>query len=315
MPRPVCVIVGVGPGTGAAIARRFAADHTIALLARTTETSERLARELPDARALACDATDAASVATTIAAIERDQGPIAVVAYNAGSGTWGTVETVTPAALEAAFRINTLGLLHVAQAVIPGMTARGAGAIVVTGATASRRGAARAAGFAPAKAAQRSLAESMARHLGPKGIHVSLIVVDGVIELARTRAAMPDKPDSFFIRPDDLAATVHHLATQPRSAWSFEVEARPFGDGVNELWTATQVRNHRYPITQLEMLDGGAYRAIPRVEYNYFVDEVGSARSRTRCASPTATGSSSRTADRARRRRRAPAASQFPACM
>jgi NAD(P)-dependent dehydrogenase (short-subunit alcohol dehydrogenase family) len=116
----VCVVVGVGPGTGAAIARRFAAaEHTIALLARTTETSEGLARELPDARAYACDATDAASVATTIAAIERDQGPIAVVAYNAGSGTWGTVETITPAALEAAFRINTLGLLHVAQAVIP----------------------------------------------------------------------------------------------------------------------------------------------------------------------------------------------------
>src|SRR5262245_18440079 len=153
MAKPVCVIIGVGPGTGAAIARRFsAADHAIALLARSTETSERLARELPDARAYACDATDATSVATTIAAVERDQGPIAVVAYNAGSGTWATVESLAPAALEAAFRINTLGLLHVAQAVIPGMTARGGGAIVVTGATASRRGAARAAGFAPAKA-------------------------------------------------------------------------------------------------------------------------------------------------------------------
>jgi NAD(P)-dependent dehydrogenase (short-subunit alcohol dehydrogenase family) len=231
MPKPVCVVVGVGPGTGAAIARRFAAmDHAIALLARTNHTCDCLARELPDARAYACDATDAASVAATIAAVERDQGQITVVAYNAGSGTWGTVETITSAQLEAAFRTNTLGLLHVAQAVIPGMTARGSGAIVVTGATASRRGGPKAAAFAPAKAAQRSLAESMARHLWPMGIHVSLIVVDGVIDLARTRASMPDRPDSFFVRPDELAATAYHLATQPRSAWSFEVEARPFAE-------------------------------------------------------------------------------------
>jgi NAD(P)-dependent dehydrogenase (short-subunit alcohol dehydrogenase family) len=229
--KPVCVVVGVGPGTGAALARRFAAaEHAVALLARTTLISEPLARELPDARAYACDVTDAASVAATIAAIERDQGAIAVVAYNAGSGTWGTVETITPAQLEAAFRINTLGLLHVAQAVIPGMTARGGGAIVVTGATASRRGGAKTAAFAPAKAAQRSLAESMARQLWPKGIHVSLIIVDGMIDLARTRASMPDKPDSFFVRPDELAETAYHLATQPRSAWSFEVEARPFAE-------------------------------------------------------------------------------------
>jgi len=230
MPKPVCVVVGVGPGTGAAIARRFAADHAIALVARTTETSAELARELPGARAYACDATDAASVAQAVAAIERDQGSIGVVAYNAGSGSFGTVETITPGDLERAFRVNALGLLLFAQAVIPGMTARGTGAIIVTGATASRRGGARAAGFAPAKAAQRSLAESMARQLWPKGIHVALIIVDGVIDLARTRAQMPDKPDSFFVRPEDLAATVYHLATQPRSAWSFEVEARPFGE-------------------------------------------------------------------------------------
>ena len=141
MPKPVCVVVGVGPGTGAAIARRFAtADHAIALVARTTETSAPLVRELPDARAYACDATDAASAATAFAAIERDQGPISVVAYNAGSGAWGSVEAITPAAFEAAFRINALGLLQVSQAVIPGMTARGAGAIVITGATAPRRG-------------------------------------------------------------------------------------------------------------------------------------------------------------------------------
>jgi NAD(P)-dependent dehydrogenase (short-subunit alcohol dehydrogenase family) len=230
MVKPVCVVVGVGPGTGAAIAHRFAADHAIALLARTTELSAALARELPDARAYACDVTDAASVATTIAAIERDQGEIGVVAYNAGSGTWGTVEAIAPAALEAALQVNVLGLLHVTQAVAPGMTARGRGAIVITGATASRRGGANTAGFAPAKAAQRSLAESMARHLWPKGIHVALIIVDGVIDVPATRAAMAAKPDSFFVKSTELAGVVYQLAAQPRSAWSFEVEARPFGE-------------------------------------------------------------------------------------
>jgi DNA-binding response OmpR family regulator len=84
--------------------------------------------------------------------------------------------------------------------------------------------------FAPAKAAQRSLAEAMARHLWPAGIHVALIIIDGVIGLERTRRAMPDKPDEFFLKPEDIAETAYWLTTQNRSAWSFEVEARPFGE-------------------------------------------------------------------------------------
>jgi ABC-type uncharacterized transport system substrate-binding protein len=84
--------------------------------------------------------------------------------------------------------------------------------------------------FAPAKAAQRSLAESMARHLWPAGVHVSVIIVDGVVDLPRTRSMMKDKPDSFFLKPDDLADSVFHVTEQHRSTWSFEVEARPFGE-------------------------------------------------------------------------------------
>ena len=110
------------------------------------------------------------------------------------------------------------------------MKAAGRGAIVFIGATASRRGGPRSAAFAPAKAAQRSLAESMARSLWPVGIHVALVVVDGVVDLPRTRKAMPDKPDSFFIKPDGVAETVFQLCAQDPSAWSFEVEARPFGE-------------------------------------------------------------------------------------
>ena len=227
--KKVCVVVGVGPGNGAALARRFAKEgYAVALLARTTETSEPLAASLDGARAYTCDASDAGAVSREFDAIEREMGPVHTLVYNAGSGTWGTVEDIDPAAFEAAFRVNALGLLLASKKVIPQMKAQGGGNIVVIGATASRRGVARTAAFAPAKAAQKSLAESMARHLWPQNIHVSLVIVDGVVDLPRTRAMMKDKPDDFFIAPDDLADTAFHLTTQRRSAWSFEVEARPF---------------------------------------------------------------------------------------
>ena len=229
--KPVCVVVGVGPGNGSAIARRFAREgYAVALLARTSDATGPLAAELGDARAQLCDVTDEASVQAAFEAIERDLGPVHTLVYNAGSGTWGTVEDITPALLEGAFRVNAMGLLLCAQRAIPAMKARGAGNIIVIGSTASRRGVARTAAFAPAKAAQRSLVESMARHLWPQRVHVALIIVDGVVDLPKTRALMRDKPDEYFIRPDAVAETAYRLTTQPESAWSFEVEARPFGE-------------------------------------------------------------------------------------
>jgi NAD(P)-dependent dehydrogenase (short-subunit alcohol dehydrogenase family) len=110
------------------------------------------------------------------------------------------------------------------------MLERGGGAIVVTGNTAARRGMPAFAGFAPTKAAQRILAESMARSLGPRGIHVSYVVIDAVIDLPWTRKRMPNAPDDFFAKPDAIAETVWHLAHQEQSAWSFEVDLRPFGE-------------------------------------------------------------------------------------
>jgi NAD(P)-dependent dehydrogenase (short-subunit alcohol dehydrogenase family) len=229
--RPVCAVVGVGPGNGAAFARRFAAEgYAVALLARTLDFSQGVAASLPSARAYACDAGDEASVQAAFGSIRRDLGEVDVLVYNAGSGVWGTVEDVTAADLEKAWRTNFLGAFLASRQVIPAMKVAQRGSIVFIGATSSRRGVARTAAFAPAKAAQRSLAESMARHLWPSGIHVSLVIVDGVVDLAATRQRMPGKPDSFFIRPDDIAETVVHLTKQPRSAWSFEVEARPFGE-------------------------------------------------------------------------------------
>jgi NAD(P)-dependent dehydrogenase (short-subunit alcohol dehydrogenase family) len=231
MSAPVCVVVGVGPGNGAAIASRFATEgHAVALLARSLPLISQLARDLPKARAFACDVSDEASIAAAFDDIRRSMGGPDVLVYNAGSGTWGDIEQVSPEAFESAWRVNALGAFVASREVIAGMKARGSGAIVFIGATASRRGGPRTAAFAPAKAAQRSLAESMARSLWPHGIHVALVVIDGVVDLPRTRQAMADKPDTFFVKPDDVADTVWWLTRQPRSAWSFEVEARPFGE-------------------------------------------------------------------------------------
>ena len=231
MSKPVCVIAGVGEGNGAALARAFSNEGmSVALLARGTDFSEKLAKELADSRAYACDVSDPDSVAKTFDSIRNDLGDPETVVYNAGSGVWGDVESIDLEDFETSWRVNAYGSLVVSREVIPAMKAAGRGNIILIGATASKRGGPRTAAFAPAKAAQRSLAESMARTLWPQGIHVSLIMIDAVVDLPRTRKNMPDKPDDFFLKPDDMAASAVWLARQPRSAWTFEIEVRPFGE-------------------------------------------------------------------------------------
>jgi NAD(P)-dependent dehydrogenase (short-subunit alcohol dehydrogenase family) len=231
MARPVCAAVGVGPGNGSAFARKFAREgYAVALLARSHDVVGTLEPELEGARAYVCDATDAQSIASTFGRIEQDLGLVSVLIYNAGSGDWSNVEETDPADFEAAWRINALGCLLCSQRVIPGMKTAENPSIVMIGATASLRGNADFTSFASAKAAQRSLAQSMARHLDPQGIHVAYVIVDGVVDLARTRKAMPDKPDEFFMNPDHIADAVFHLSAQKRSAWTFELDLRPFGE-------------------------------------------------------------------------------------
>jgi NAD(P)-dependent dehydrogenase (short-subunit alcohol dehydrogenase family) len=231
MDKPVCVVVGVGPGNGAALGRRFHAEgYAVALLARSADLIDALASELSGAKAYACDVTDEASVDRTFSSIAAEMGPVEVLVYNAGSGVWGTVEELTAKDFEQSWRVNTLGAFLTSKQVVASMKSRRRGSIVFIGATASRRGNVKTAAFAPAKAAQRSLAESMARHLWPAGIHVAVVIVDGVVDLPRTRKMMSDKPDSFFVNPAELAESVLQVTKQPRSVWSFEVEARPFGE-------------------------------------------------------------------------------------
>jgi NAD(P)-dependent dehydrogenase (short-subunit alcohol dehydrogenase family) len=231
MSEKVCIVAGVGPGTGTALSRRFArGGYRVAMLARNAERLAALEREIEGSRGYDVDVTDAARVAEAVGRIRSDMGPASVLVHNAVSGHFAEFLDVAPEVLERSFRTNVLSLLLLGQAVVPHMLAAGGGAIAVTGNTAAWRGAANFAGFAPSKAAQRILAESMARSLGPRGIHVAYLVIDAVIDVPWTRQAFASKPDDFFARPDAIADTVYHIVHQDRSAWTFAVDLRPFGE-------------------------------------------------------------------------------------
>jgi NAD(P)-dependent dehydrogenase (short-subunit alcohol dehydrogenase family) len=228
---PVCAIVGAGPGNGAAFARKFSqAGYAVVLLARQKERLEALSQQLPLARAIACDVADPLSIECAFGDVHKDFGPVDVLIYNAGKGVFASFEETEPQDFESAWRINAFGAFLAAREVIPPMKRAGHGTIIFIGATASRRGGVKTAAFASAKAAQRSLAESMARGLGPFGIHVALVVIDGVIDSEQARLWLPDKPDSFFLKPDAIAETIYFLTQQKKSAWTFELEVRPFAE-------------------------------------------------------------------------------------
>jgi NAD(P)-dependent dehydrogenase (short-subunit alcohol dehydrogenase family) len=229
--RPIAVVTGVGPGTGAAVVRRFAhGGYNVAMIARDRARLERFEHEIANTRAYPCDVTDTPSLQATLDAIDAEMGAPKVLVHNAVGGAFGNFMEIEPEVLNRNFQINTMALLHLARRLAPAMIATGEGAIVVTGNTSAQRGKAGFAGFAPTKAAQRILAESMARHLGPKGVHVAYLVIDAVIDLEWTRKRWPAARDDYFIKPAAIADEVWHVAHQDRSAWSFNVEVRPFGE-------------------------------------------------------------------------------------
>lgn len=229
---PVALVSGVGPGTGAAIARRFArGGYAVAMLARSKERLDELEHEIDHARGYQCDVTDEAQLDAAIERVRADLGAPKVLVHNAVGGAFATFLEIDPEVLNSNFQVNTMALLHLARRLAPAMIEAGEGAIIVTGNTSALRGRAKFAGFAPTKAAQRILAEAIAREVGPKGVHVAYVVIDAVIDLEWTRA-MFSKPagDSFFIKPWAIAEEVWHVANQERSAWSFNVEIRPFAE-------------------------------------------------------------------------------------
>ncbi len=227
----VCLVTGVGPGTGAALVRRFAQDgYAVAMLARNEERLAELAREIDGTTPYVCDVADREALASTFARISDELGAPSVIVHNAVGAERGTYLEVDADKMLRAFEINTIALLQLAKLATPAMIESGSGAILCTGNTSAYRGRARFAGFAPTKAAQRILLESIAREAGPKGIHAAYVAIDAVIDVPWTRKMLPDAPDEFFCQPADIADEVHRIAHQPRSAWSSESVIRPFGE-------------------------------------------------------------------------------------
>src|SRR5882672_5829468 len=229
--RPLALITGVGPGTGAALVRRFSSGgYDVAMLARNAERLAGIEREVTNAKAYPCDVTDEARLDAVLAEVSGQFGEPSVLIHNAVGGAFGNFLEIDPQVLNHNFQVNTMALLYLARRLAPAMIAAGKGAIIASGNTSALRGKANFAGFAPTKAAQRILAEALARELGPKGVHVAYVLIDAVIDLAWTRQRWPDRHDEFFIKPAAIADEIWHVAHQDRSAWSFNVELRPFGE-------------------------------------------------------------------------------------
>lgn len=224
----VCAIVGAGPGNGKAFAERFTRDgFRVALLARNESRLRTLARDIPGSVAVGCDVTSGDSVTAAFNYVERELGPVDTLIYNAGNYVRGGVQDTDPQRLEECFRVNAVGCLRAVQHVVPGMKKRSSGAIVVIGATASRRGAKGVLPFAAGKGGQRLMVEAMARELSPQGIHVSYVVIDAVIDSLLMRTIFPCRSAAGFAQPDHIASALAQLVAQPSSAWTFELDLRP----------------------------------------------------------------------------------------
>ena len=233
MSKKVALVTGVGPGTGSSIARRFSdGGYKVAMIARDKERLKSLEDELEDSKGYSCELRNQEYLNSTIDNIIKDFGYPDIFIHNAVRGTRGNFLEFTSEELQSNFDINVLALHRIAQKVAPEMIKKGKGAIIVTGNTSAHRGKANFGGTASTKAAQKILTESFARYLNPKGIHVAYITIDAAIDLEWTRKAWPDKPDDFFIQPDDIASEVWHITHQSKSAWTFDHWLRPFG----EIW-------------------------------------------------------------------------------
>lgn len=228
---PVVVVAGVGPGLGAALTHRFAKGYAVAILARREDYLRRLGDEVRagggQVLEVPTDLSNAHQIAEAFATIASRLGAVEVLLYNAGSANWGGVLEITPEQFEATWRINALGAFLCVKQVVDGMVQRGHGTLLFTGATAGMKAGARSAAFGPAKFALRGLTQSLARDLGPRGIHCAWINVDGVIDIPGRERPAPLKPEDM-LRPAAIAETYWHLAHQDRSAWTLELEVRPY---------------------------------------------------------------------------------------
>ena len=243
MTKPVALITGVGDTTGSALARRFAqGGYRVAMIARNADRLRALERELDEAMGFACDLADLEAQHSTVESVRSTFGAPSVLVHNAVAHSFEGFLEADPAELERNFRVNTTALLYLARDLAPAMIEAGHGAIIATGNTAAHRGVPKYALFAPTKAAQRILAEALARDLGPKGVHVAYVTIDAAIDVTwlGPDAERPDwllppadwswPREDFFAKPAAIAEEVFHLAHQDRSTWAFDLVVRPFAE-------------------------------------------------------------------------------------
>ena len=230
--KPVAVVVGVGAGLGAALGRRFAEGYAVALVARSDEVTGALAKEIRGAGGVALpvksDATDVAQVAAAYERICKELGTPEVLAYNGGRRPFGTLVNTSPEEFEATWRGHTFGAFLWSRQVAPAMIERKKGTILFTGATAGVKPGASSAAFGPAKFAVRGLAQVMSRDLHPQHVHVAYVNVDGAIDMPTVRQFLPNVQDEDLLKPAAIAETFWFLAHQDPSAWTHEIDVRPF---------------------------------------------------------------------------------------
>lgn len=231
------LIVGAGDGLGGAIARRFAREgHPVAVVRRSADKLAPLCAAIAAAGGAAApygvDARKEDDVVALFDAVERDYGPLEVVVHNIGANVWFPIAETTVRVFSKVWEMACLSGFLVGREAARRMTPRGHGTILFTGATASLRGRAQFAAFASAKHGLRALAQSMARELGPQGIHVGHVVIDGPIDMPWIRSSFPDlvasRPADGLLAPDDIAEAYLTLHRQARSAWTFELDLRPW---------------------------------------------------------------------------------------
>ncbi len=227
----VAVVLGVGPGLGSAVARRFAREgYAVGLMARSEESVSGIRREIEDggtAVPVPADATDPASVEAAFEKVRAELGDPEIFVYNAGAFQMGSILEVSPEQFDFCFKANCAGAFYAAQQVLPAMVEAGRGTVVLTGATASMRGSARFAALATGKFGLRALSQSMAREFGPQGIHVAHVIVDGQINTPRVREMSPDREEHTMLSPDAIAETYWQLHSQDPTAWTLELDLRP----------------------------------------------------------------------------------------
>ncbi len=230
--KKTAVISGVGPGLGASLVKRFASEgYQVGLLARSSGYIQTLATELQvsgtKALALPTDITDSQIVEASFNTIREELGAVDVLINHAGNAAWGEFAELTAEAFHRSWQVCALGSFLCAQQVVPDMVERGSGAILFTGATSAIRGRAGAIAFSSAKFAVRGLAWALAREVGPKGIHVAHIIIDGIIDTPSVRERYQLSKDEPLLLPDDIAEAYWSLIQQPKSAWTFELDLRP----------------------------------------------------------------------------------------